>query len=233
MHTMLALFMMALPIAAPRSSPTPPCVEPELTVTAQVFDYWHLSGESLATASEIVSRLYEGIGVKIEWFPTLKKDLRRRGAVAGRTPSGARIAQMTVIVLTPEMAIRAHMQEGVLGLAAVPEDGMGRIAYVIYDRVQRAAVGSGADEVKLMGSIMAHEISHLLLGRGSHANAGLMKDRLNHFEVRQLAEMKLEFSELQADQIRRTIEHDSRTTAAMAHERTLSSVDACVAAVSH
>ena len=84
-----------------------------------------------------------------------------------------------------------------------------------------------------MGSVMAHEISHLLLGRGWHADAGLMKDRLNHFEVRQLAEMKLEFSELQADQIRRTIENDSRTTAAMAHERTQSSADACVAGVSH
>jgi hypothetical protein len=233
MHTLLALFMMTLPIAAPRSTPRPPCVEHELTVTAQVHDYWHLSGESLATASEIVSRLYDRIGVTIEWYPALKKDLRHPGAVAGRAPSGARIAQMTVIVLTPEMAIRAHFQEGVLGLAAVPEDGMGRIAYVVYDRVQRAAAGSGADEVRLMGSVMAHEISHLLLGRGSHADAGLMKDRLNHFEVRQLAEMKLEFSEPQADQIRRTIENDSRTTAAMAHERTLSSVDACVAALPH
>ena len=233
MHTVLALFMMALPIAAPRSSPTPQCVEHELTVTAQVHDYWHLSGESLATASEIVSRLYDGIGVRIEWFPPLKQDLRRPGATAARAPSGARIAQMTVIVLTPEMAVRGHIQEGVLGLAAVPEDGMGRIAYVVYDRVQHAAAGSGADEVKLMGSVMAHEISHLLLGRGSHTGAGLMKDHLNHFDVRQLAEMKFEFSDLQADQIRRTIENDSRTTAAMAHEQTQSAVDACVAGVSH
>ena len=233
MHTVLALFMMTLPIAAPRSSPTPQCVDHELTVTAQVHDYWHLSGESLSRASDVVSRLYEAIGVRIEWYAPLKQDLRRRRDVAGRAPSGGRVAQMTVLVLTPEMAARGHIQEGVLGFAAVPEEGMGRIAYVVYDRVQHAAAGSGADEVKLMGSVMAHEISHLLLGRGSHTGAGLMKDHLNHFDVRQLADMKLEFSELQADQIRRTIENDSRTTAAMAHERTLSSVDACVAAVSH
>jgi hypothetical protein len=108
---------------------------------------------------------------------------------------------------------------------------MGRIAYVIYDRVRRVAFGDGADEATLLGMVMAHEISHLLLGRGSHADAGLMKDRWNHLEVRQLADTTLAFSEVQASHIRRTIEHDSRTAAAMAHEPTPGSVEACVAAV--
>ena len=233
MHTLLALFMMAMPITAPRSSPTPQCVEPELTVTAQVHDYWHLSGDSLSKASDIVSRLYEGIGVRVEWYAAVKQDLRRPRAVAGRELSRAPIAQLTVIVLTPEMAARGHIQEGVLGFAAVPDAGMGRIAYVIYDRVRQAASGNSTDETKLLGSVMAHEISHLLLGRGSHADAGLMRDHWNRLEVHQLAEMKLEFSEFQAAQIRRTIENESPAAAAMAHEPTVGAVDACVAAVSH
>jgi len=53
---------------------------------------------------------------------------------------------------------------------------------------------------------MAHEISHLLLGRGSHVGGGLMKDHWNHLDIQQVASMRLEFSESQADHIRRTIE---------------------------
>jgi hypothetical protein len=216
MHAVLALFMMAAPLAAPRSSPDVPCEEHALTVTAQIHDYWHVSPESLARASEVVARLYCRIGVRIDWYPTVKKDIRHPNRVVGREPSRVPVAKLTVIVLTPEMAGRVHVQDDVLGFAAVPEAGMGRIAYVIYDRVQRIAAGHGADEVGLLGSVMAHEISHLLLGRESHVDGGLMKDHWNHLDIRQLASMKLEFSEVQADHIRSTIENDSRSTATVA-----------------
>ncbi len=230
MHAVLALFVMTLPIGAPRSAPDAQCVDNHLTVTAQIHDYWHLSRESLAGASDVVARLYERIGVRIDWYPTVKKDVRRPGAAVGREPSRVPVAKLTVIVLTPEMAARAHIQDDVLGFAAVPEDGMGRIAYVIYDRVQRIAAGHGADEVGLLGSVMAHEISHLLLGRGSHVGGGLMKDHWNHLDIQQVASMKLEFSESQADHIRRTIEDDSRsTTTTLARDAAATPMEACLA----
>ncbi|HKC54544.1 MAG TPA: hypothetical protein VKC35_00420 [Vicinamibacterales bacterium] len=230
MHAVLALFVMTLPIGAPRSAPDAQCVDNHLTVTAQIHDYWHLSRESLAGASDMVARLYERIGVRIDWYPTVKKDVRRPGAAVGREPSRVPVAKLTVIVLTPEMAARAHIQDDVLGFAAVPEDGMGRIAYVIYDRVQRIAAGHGADEVGLLGSVMAHEVSHLLLGRGSHVGGGLMKDHWNHLDIQQVASMKLEFSESQADHIRRTIEDDSRsTTTTLARDAAATPMEACLA----
>jgi hypothetical protein len=229
MHAVLALFVMALPIGAPRSATDARCVDNQLTVTAQVHDYWHVSRESLAGASDVVARLYERIGVRIDWYPTVTKNVRHPGSAVGREPSRVPVAKLTVIVLTPEMAARAHIQDDVLGFAAVPEEGMGRIAYVIYDRVQRIAAGHGADEVGLLGSVMAHEISHLLLGRASHVGGGLMKDHWNHLDVRQLASLKLEFSELQADHIRRTIEGDSRSTTVLARDAAASPMEACLA----
>ena len=229
MHAALALFVMALPIGAARSAPDAQCVDNELTVTAQIHDYWHLSRESLAGASDVVARLYKRIGVRVDWYPTVKKDVRRPNASVGREPSRVPVAKLTVIVLTPEMAARVHLQDDVLGFAAVPEEGMGRIGYVIYDRVQRIAAGHGADEVGLLGSVMAHEISHLLLGRDSHVDGGLMKDHWNHLDVRQLASMKLEFSESQADHIRRTIEGDSQGPTALVRDAAASPIEACLA----
>jgi hypothetical protein len=57
---------------------------------------------------------------------------------------------------------------------------------------------------------MAHEIGHVTLPRGSHTKAGLMK---SDWDVRDLGRadlLKLQFSEQQADQIRSTIESESR-----------------------
>ncbi len=77
---------------------------------------------------------------------------------------------------------------------------------------------------------MAHEVSHLLLGRGSHVGGGLMKDHWNHLDIQQVASMKLEFSESQADHIRRTIEDDSRsTTTTLARDAAATPMEACLA----
>jgi len=84
MHVVLALFVMALPIGAPRSAPDAQCVDNHLTVTAQIHDYWHLSRESLAGASDVVARLYERIGVRIDWYPTVEKK-----TFAARAPPSA------------------------------------------------------------------------------------------------------------------------------------------------
>jgi hypothetical protein len=56
-----------------------------------------------------------------------------------------------------------------------------------------------------------------------------MKDHWNHLDVRQLASMKLEFSESQADHIRRTIEGDSQGPTALVRDAAASPIEACLA----
>ena len=145
MRRVFLLLMAALPICATQARAAPECAERDLAVTVQIHDYVHLPGERLSRAMEIVTRLYETIGVRIDWLGVLQRDTRRvRSAIDEKTPR-VPVAQITVIILTPAMAARGRIPDGVLGFAAVPvEGGMGRIAYVIYDRVQTSSSRKGA-----------------------------------------------------------------------------------------
>ena len=178
----------------------------ELSLTLRIHDYSSVPGDSLSRATAIVTRVYEKIGVRTEWTGVARPAERH-------DESGRPAAQMTIIILTPEMAARAGAAENAMGYAAVPDEGMGSIAFVIYQRVRAAAKNIPAPEADLLGFVIAHEIGHLVLPRGSQPDlTGLMR---NHWHVRdfqRLDLLTLDFSAEQARQIRDTIERASVKT---------------------
>jgi hypothetical protein len=186
------------------------CEECELAVTVQIHDYARVRDESLARASDIVSRLYGKIGVRTEWIGVVRPRERRTDSDGREGSRRSQIGQVTILVLTPQMADRGRMGKDVLGLAAVPEEGMGRIAYVIYDRVRASAAAAAMNEIELLGFVMAHEIGHLLLPRGSHLKDGVMKGHLERRDLQQLDVRTMEFTATEASQIRDVVKADSR-----------------------
>jgi len=229
MPSILALLMMTLWSDGAQASTGHVTVESELAVTIQIHDYADVRSESLSRASDIVTRLYGKIGVRTEWIGVLRHGKRRAHSPVDRE-SHNRIGQLTIIILTPQMAARGRVADGVLGYAAVPEQGMGRIAYVIYDRVRQAAAGAATNEDELLGCVMAHEIGHLLLPRGTQSMAGLMKGHLDHRDLRQLDVRKLTFSTLEASQIRSMLERNPTTVLANATGAGSSAADTDVTA---
>jgi hypothetical protein len=156
-----------------------------------------------------VSKVYRNIGVGTEFIGVIRQDAHRTNAVPTEH-KGPRIpiAQITVLILTPEMAARGRIPEDVLGLAAVPAEGMGRIAYAIYKRIQQNASDDGASVTDLLGFVMAHEIGHLLLGRGWGSD-GVMKNHWARRDLQRIDPLQLAFTDAEASQIRRTIQNDS------------------------
>jgi hypothetical protein len=112
------------------------------------------------------------------------------------------------------MAARGRVADGVLGFAAVASEGMGRIAYVIYDRVRSIATEAATPEGELLGFVMAHEIGHLLLPRGPQPSAGLMKDCWT--DIRRTIENEAAAGGSIADDARRVAPRDK---GAVAHDR--------------
>ena len=178
----------------------------DLTVTIRIHDYAHLPTESLSRARDAVTRVYASIGVETVWYDTLRFPIRRGHTGSGGKEEDSAIAQLTINVVTPDMAARGHVPADALGFAAVPEEGMGRIAYVIYDRVQRVAADARTNEVDLLGFVMAHEIGHLL---GLRSDAPLGKCHWDRSEVAQMNLRHLEIPPLQASRIRSTLEQAS------------------------
>jgi hypothetical protein len=160
--------------------------------------------------------MYERIGVRTEWMGVVQQSERHPGSAPRDAISRLPIAEVTLIILTPKMAARGHVEEGALGFAAVPSEGMGRIAYAIYDRVRDTAARAAMNEDDLLGFVMAHEIAHLMLPRGAHEERGLMRGHWNVRDFQQIDVMTLGFSPQQAAEIRGTLLHNPPTLAANA-----------------
>jgi len=228
MPRVFAVLILTFAIGSVRLLTAEEPVSGELPVTIQIHDYWHVSNRSLAHARDFVTATYKQIGVRTEWLGVVQQNEQRPGstpphAATARLP----IAQITVIILTPKMAARGHIEEDALGFAAVPEDGMGRIAYAIYDRVRDTAARAAMNEDDLLGFVMAHEIAHLLLPRGAHTETGLMRGHWNVRDFQQTDVLKLGFSPQQASVMRSTLLHDTPLRSADAIAAGSSSVDAC------
>jgi hypothetical protein len=215
MRSVVTLLVFTLAIGSVRLGSARERADEELPITIQIHDYWHVPSESLARASAIVTSTYEKIGVRTEWIGVVRQDVRRRGSKPRRDRSRMPIAQLTIIILTKDMAARGRFADGALGLAAVADEGMGRIAYAIYDRVRDTASRAAMNEADLLGFVMAHEIGHLLLPSRS-PDTGLMRSRWTVRDFKRLDVATLEFSPLQASQIRKTIENNPPTFVARA-----------------
>jgi hypothetical protein len=172
------------------------------TVSIRIHDYAHLDEAALARAQEVVSGMYGAIGVRTDWLEPLQQF---DGAFDGSGARDCKASDLMIIILTSAMANRGVIPDSIIGFAASQRGAVGRIAYVIYERVKDIARGTAVDDMRIMGIVMAHEIGHLLLTNQSHSDGGLMRGRWVPSEIRSARPGDLHFSELQAMEIRKTL----------------------------
>jgi len=108
----------------------------------------------LADAQAAVERIFESIGVSVEW----------------EGQSGCRTSLVVRIVSDRQVA-GMERSGTALGFAIIPA----KIAYVVYDRVERYATERRFLLADALSLVIAHEIGHLLIGRNAHATDGLMR----------------------------------------------------------
>jgi len=219
MRPVVTGFIITVAILVARCSSASESAAVELPITVQIQDHSHVAPASLSSAAAVVTRMYERIGVRIKWPGVVRWKGEHATFDHREETSHAAIGQLTIIILNAKMAARGQVKEGVLGFAAVADEGMGRIAYAIYDRVRSIALELPINEADLLGFVMAHEIGHLMLPRRSHSTSGLMKSDWDIHDLERVDLLKLQFSEQQAAQIRATIENESSRILARATPR--------------
>jgi hypothetical protein len=174
-------------------------------VTLRIHDYVGVPGESLARAQSLVSTFYERVGVRTRWARTVERC--RGGLVAGP------IEDVTVILLNHQMAEGSATDAGTLGFAAITGQPPGRVAYVIYDRVDQAAADSDWAPADLLSVVITHEIAHLYLPPGSHSAAGLMRGTWGIDDLRRTDPSRLRFTARQAELLRAGVGEPQATIA--------------------
>lgn len=147
-----------------------PAAQDELKgLVLHVDNYARVPPAVLARAEAEAARVYAAAGVRTTW-------------VHGDDEANARDAgglHLQVLLLCREKTAHKvasdHLDVRVLGRAARETAR----AYVLTPRVIEAALGSGRLFELVLGRVMAHEIGHLLLPRGSHSAQGIMQEHLN------------------------------------------------------
>ena len=170
-----------------------------LSLVVRIHDAYGVPGHDLAKARTTAAGIMKAAGVDVTWpqCPCL---------------SPVRGAELVVRVTPAPPA----STPGSLGFSLVDlELKAGILATVFADRVQRLAAIAAVDDGELLGRVIAHELSHLLIGTRDHGPRGLMRDKWRVSELVEQRRSDWLLSRADSIKIRQAIRRRSSTPPAM------------------
>jgi hypothetical protein len=196
-------FLLAISSAwAGQSSPAVSTREGE-PITIGVYDYAQAGSAILLKAERATGGILQNAGVSIAWLSCSADE------TAPSNPGCAHLAgplKITLHILPKDTAVRLRQKNDVFGIAAIGEEGeFGCDAWVFYDQVKEAAAQTGLSLPQIFGTVIAHELGHLLLGPNSHSRTGLMRARWSRQELLAADLGELTFSSSERDRIRNSV----------------------------
>jgi len=145
-------------------------------IRIRVDDYAHVSPEILNGAQREAARILAKAGLRAEW---LDCSLKNESAA---DPCSEPLQPTEIVLRLISEAKNNKYQDSVFGFAVVP---LVASAYVNY-AVRSAQRDNAEFEIPvILGSVIAHEIGHLLLGLNSHSESGIMQKQWERHQIRQ------------------------------------------------
>jgi hypothetical protein len=133
---------------------------PYPTVVLHVSDLVSVPAKTLRKAQASVARIYDRIGVALEWTD---------GSAAMAPDDGA--LHLDVIFLTDDMEGAQLTAAHHFGKAS----HLTRRAYIFFGRILGHARETFSDPAQVLTMVLGHEIGHMLLPDGRHSRNGLMR----------------------------------------------------------
>jgi hypothetical protein len=146
-------------------------------VIVSVYNDAQVPSDTLTRAEQQATSTFSRSGVDIHWL-----DCTHLATVPCNEVGGP---QQLFLRITPNIA--PSLNDTAFGIAFIGSDETGRNANVFWRRVKDIQKNSKADVSLILGSVMAHEIGHLLLGSNSHALSGIMRARWESDEFRRIS----------------------------------------------
>jgi len=160
-----------------------------------VYNYANVPNATLHGALRRAARVFHATGVTFAWHHC---------RVSTKQPQKGPYCSHGISRTDLVLKIHPRSQEQASGAGKdvggfVPAGDMVSDAYVFYDRLHDMARQDSADVTALLGSIIAHELGHLLTA-GSHSSNGMMRAE---WTVRSLAQASLRKMEFTPEQVQR------------------------------
>ena len=131
-----------------------------------VHDRAEIPPETLDQALKEAARIYRQLGVALTWH----SDSARGGVQA---------FSVQLIIQDKLRPAPVRTERVVMGVALAPGRECRGTVYLFNDQVAEFSSSRGIRSALAMGTVIAHEIGHVLLQRKGHAPEGLMRAVLN------------------------------------------------------
>src|SRR5215467_9218693 len=144
--------------------------EANLQVEVGVYNHSAVPARMLARAEHEAGGIFERAGVATIWLHcplTAQEALHNSGCAQGRNP------RLMLRLLSNSMTENLQLKSEIFGAARLADNqDFAEVADIYADRTRELAKGFEFDVI--LGRVIAHELGHLLLGKGSHSAAGIM-----------------------------------------------------------
>ena len=170
-------------------------------VTVSVYNDVQLPSDTLNRAEEHTTKLFLRAGLDISWLDCTHSSTAVCNEI-GRPDH-------LFLRITPKVG--NFVNNSVFGVAFLGSNGTGYNADVFWNRVQQTQATSKVDAALILGSVMAHEIGHLLLGSNAHSVNGIMQAHWKYSELRRISMGNLEFLPEQAKRMRAKLPQQKTT----------------------
>jgi hypothetical protein len=170
---------------------------PEITIL--VYDDAKVSQQDLAEAERQAAMILQGAGVRAVWANCSRP--HGDAAKVCRRPLGP--DQFVVRIVHQGQT----STDSVFGVAFLAADGTGKYSDVFFDRIDHMQRECGGSVARLLGTVAAHEIGHLLLGSHAHSSLGIMSAHWSRDELHRVEMGTLRFTPDQASRMRERIQN--------------------------
>jgi hypothetical protein len=183
-------------------SPRRTLAEDATEILIRAINYTQISSDSLKAAEREAGRIFSAAGLRTQWVNCPGKGSTTDTLNACSQP----LAPCEIVLRFLSESTKEPHQDPVFGFAVVPI-----VASVYVNYAVRSAKRDNAEfEVPaILGSVIAHEIGHLILGLNSHSDTGIMQKRWERKQLRLMMTGSLLFTPsqgklMQAEMQRRT-----------------------------
>lgn len=171
MHRTLPTFVLSAIVMCSVMSSAQETLGQSQPVNVSVFSDVPMPEEILVLAQQRASQIFSSAGVDVLWINCI----HGLGTIPEQSCSKTYGPRDLVLRITSHVS--SATSDAAFGVAWLDADGSGRYADVFWTRAQELRTNSNADLGRILGSVMAHEMGHLLLGVNSHSTSGLMQAR--------------------------------------------------------
>jgi hypothetical protein len=173
----------------------PSRTEAHTQVSVSVYNDAQVPSDILTRAEQQAARIFLRAGFGVAWL-----NCPHTTSGGGATVCSDLVPGHLAIRIISRIA--SSTSDAAFGVAFLAHDGTGCYSDVFWKRAQELHANSNVNLADILGSVIAHEMGHLLLGSNAHAISGIMRAHWQSGELRGIAMGTLMFLPEQSKRMR-------------------------------